>query len=327
MRNQKRKMYLGYLMCLAALICAFWGSAKKVSAAEGEVQIQFGQAYAQPGAPLAVTVTGAENPSSLVFTWQVDGETKGTSGDSYTPSRDDLQKMITVTVASSGGMTLGSAKMFCSRLPVVYIDTENGVDITSKENYVNATMQIQGNETHTENLYHGATEIRGRGNFTWNLPKKPYKLKLDSSTDLFGMGKSKHWVLLANHEDWSLMRSKLAYDFSGALGMPYMESLFVDVILNGKYVGNYQFCEQVKLSAGRVDIEGFEDKCEAAAKAVSKGTGADKKKLEDLMVEDLSWVTSDRVTIDGKTYTVSEYYGPVDYTGGFLIELDSYDDE
>ncbi len=33
--------------------------------------------------------------------------------------------------------------------------------------------------------------IRGRGNSTWNAPKKPYKIKLGKKADLFGMGSDK----------------------------------------------------------------------------------------------------------------------------------------
>ena len=39
--------------------------------------------------------------------------------------------------------------------------------------------------------------IRGRGNGSWNMSKNPYKIKLEQKTDLFGMGKSKTWVLLS----------------------------------------------------------------------------------------------------------------------------------
>lgn len=229
----------------------------------------------------------------------------------------------------SFGMKEGKVKAaeVNSSLPIVYVDTENGVDITSKEKYVNATMTIQGNETWNTNLYDGAIEIRGRGNGTWGNPKNPYKIKLDSASDLFGMGKSKHWVLLANYVDPSLLRNKVSYDFSGAMGMPYMQSVYVELILNGKHLGNYQLCEQVKLEEDRVNIEGVESKVKAAAKAISKAEGLDKDALEDAMNENMAWITSDSLTFEGKTYRVSDYYGPIDITGGFLLELDYYDDE
>lgn len=138
--------------------------------------------------------------------------------------------------------------------------------------------------------------------------RKPYKLKLGSSTDLFGMGSSKHWVLLANYNENSLLRNKVSYDLSGKMGLPYMQSVHVGMILNGKYLGNYLLCEQVKLEEDRVNVESFEAKIKAAAKAISKKTGVDKDSLEDAMMTNLEWVTSDSVTFEGNTYRVSDYY-------------------
>lgn len=303
------------------------GGVRKVQAAE-EVSVQFEQSYVKPGETLTVAVTGISEGTNLTYTWSLDGKTLQATGSSYTPADSDLQKMLKVEVYAEGNKTaIGSAQMFISKIPVVYVNTENNVGITSKEDYVNADMKIQGNEAYNTNLYQGGIEIRGRGNATWSNPKKPYKLKLNSSTDLFGMGKSKHWVLLANYVDPSLLRNKVSYDFSGAMGMPYMQSVHVELILNGQYLGNYQFCEQVKLEPGRVNITGFEDKVKDAAKAISKKTGVDKDSLEDAMMENLEWVTSDSVTFGGQTYKVSDYCEPIDITGGYLLELDYYDDE
>ena len=41
---------------------------------------------------------------------------------------------------------MAEKKIYCSKLPVVYIDTEDGYGITSKEVYKSATMRIQGND-------------------------------------------------------------------------------------------------------------------------------------------------------------------------------------
>ena len=57
-----------------------------------------------------------------------------------------------------------------------------------------------GSELNTA-LYDGDIKIRGRGNSTWFAPKKPYRIKLDKKTDLFGMGNNKDYVLLANYYD------------------------------------------------------------------------------------------------------------------------------
>ena len=206
--------------------------------AQADSQIYFTSEYPAVGKELGVEVTGMTG--NLSYEWKVDGVIKGRDA-AYTPLQEDLEKFISVTVKDSKGSSL-SKQVFFSRLPVIYINTENGAVIGDKENYITSEFIIQGNETYnseTTTLYNGTAGVRGRGNSTWSLPKKPYKVKLDKGTDLFGFGKSKHWVLLANYYDTSFIRNKLAYDLSGDMGIPYMQSVLADVVLNGVYVGNY----------------------------------------------------------------------------------------
>ena len=165
-----------------------------------EFAVSFDASYAEVGKALTAVVTGASN---VTYKWNVDGRLVSTES-SYTPTEADLETWIEVVV--NNGTSEVSTKLYCSKLPVVYIDTEGGQAITSKEKYIDATIKIQGNAEYSSSkvLYEGATEIRGRGNSTWSQPKKPYRLKLDKKADVFGMGKSKHWVLLANSPDDSL---------------------------------------------------------------------------------------------------------------------------
>lgn len=99
-------------------------------------------------------------------------------------------------------------------MPVVYINTEDNAEIASKEDYIDANLKIQdagtdGTEGKVE--YDGVTKVKGHGNSTWRwFPKKAYKLKLDKKTSLFGMGKNKHWLLLANYIDETQMRNALS---------------------------------------------------------------------------------------------------------------------
>lgn len=51
--------------------------------------------------------------------------------------------------------------------------------------------------------------IKGRGHSSWWHEKKPFKIKLKNSKNLFGMGSNKHWVLLANAFDKSLIKNRL----------------------------------------------------------------------------------------------------------------------
>ncbi|MDR1516778.1 MAG: CotH kinase family protein [Dysgonamonadaceae bacterium] len=138
-------------------------------------------------------------------------------------------------------------------LPVLYIETENQQPITSKEDYVNASMTIKDKD---KVLFQNTLRIRGRGNATWySYPKKPYRLKLDEKADLFGFGSDKDWVLLANYCDKTLMRTAIAFQLSERMKFPWTPKYrFVEVVLNGEYIGNYNFTEHIKQGSNRVDI-------------------------------------------------------------------------
>lgn len=295
-----------------------------------EFSVSFENDYAKVGTALAVNVTGGADVS---YQWYVDGEkVENGTGSTYTPSSSDLEKWIKVEVVKSGGSEVKSAELYCSKLPVVYIQTENNAEIVSKEDYINASMKIQGNESYDPEdttLYDGKIEIRGRGNTTWGQPKKPYKIKLNKKTSVFNMGKNKHWVLLANYMDESLMRNTLSYNLSGEMGMEHMDTVWVDVVLNGKYIGNYQFCEQVRVDKERVNIYDWEGKAEDFAEIIAEKEGLDSKALGDYMNENMEWVSTGQVEYNGKTYVFSNYpeieLNNID--GGYLLELDEYYDE
>ncbi|MFT4222162.1 CotH kinase family protein [Dysgonomonas sp.] len=144
--------------------------------------------------------------------------------------------------------------------PLVTINTEGGKPINSKDYYVNATITVeQRNEKGvvTSKLLDAAkTEIKGRGNSTWTMmPKKPYRLKLDKSVVMLDMPKNKHWVLLANYSDKTLMRNELAFEVSRRMGFVYTPRMkYVDVVLNGDSIGNYLFGEHIRIGDDRVNI-------------------------------------------------------------------------
>ena len=330
MNRKYIKRLCAMMLAGVLLFGALAGAAAPAAAAEG-FSAAFGGSYAKVGQPMTVELQNAPT-GSVSYSWTVDGKSVGT-GSTYTPTENDLMKWISVTV-KSGGET-AYAEMFFSELPVVYINTEGGQAITSKEKYIDAELIVQGNETYnseTTKLYSGATEIRGRGNSTWSQPKKPYRLKLDKKTDLLGMGKSKHWVLLANYLDESLQRNALAYNLSGAMGMEQMSTVFVDVVLNGDFVGNYQLCENIRVDPTRVDIFDWEGFCEDSAAVIADAEGMDEDTagdLEDYMAENMGWITSGTVSFNGATYEIADYpdIEVPDITGGYLLELDEYYDE
>lgn len=142
-----------------------------------------------------------------------------------------------------------------SNLPHVYIETFGKKSITSKTVYIYATMYyVDEDDVVTR---YDSMEIRGRGNSTWGLAKKPYKIKFHQKEKFLGKGyaNAKKWTFLANAGDKSLMRNaitSLMGDFLGLKNNPAHK--FVDLTLNGTFLGNYQISDQVEVRSHRVDI-------------------------------------------------------------------------
>jgi hypothetical protein len=137
---------------------------------------------------------------------------------------------------------------------LVKVDTVGGAAILNKEDFVNATITI-GASVEFGPEFSAPTQIRGRGNSTWTMPKKPYRLKLSKKSSLLGMPEERDWALLANYADKSLMRNAIAFCMGQMLGFAYTPRWrAVELELNGAYQGVYQLVEHLETGGQRVDI-------------------------------------------------------------------------
>lgn len=138
-------------------------------------------------------------------------------------------------------------------LPKLRISTNDNLPIISKNEYITGQFEL---EDESSTIVSGDMEIRGRGNSTWQWPKKPYRIKLAASTAILDMPASKHWILLANYADKTLMRNDLAFTLSGLMGFEYtVKHRYVELYINEQYDGVYQITEQIRLAQNRIDIE------------------------------------------------------------------------
>lgn len=139
-------------------------------------------------------------------------------------------------------------------IPHIYIQIENNAEVVVKTEYLNATVKINGFDKFPE-LALSNTQIKGRGNSTWNKPKKPYRLKLNSKASILGLPAAKNWILLANYKDYTLMTNAVAMKIGQFLGMPYTNTIIpVDLTVNGVYRGNYNLTQQIEIDKDRVDV-------------------------------------------------------------------------
>ena len=174
---------------------------------------------------------------------------------------NDFSKPVTYSFVSAlGEVQKYTIQVKHSGLPVVVINTPGGAEIPPKtEDWLaDATLTIYNTDATIG--YAGTTGIRGRGNSTWKYPKKPYALKLDSKAEILGMPKHKRWVLLANWLDRTLLRNHVSFRIAMQTDLAWTpRGEFVEVVLNGKHVGNYYLCEHIKVDKNRVDIHELEE--------------------------------------------------------------------
>ena len=291
----------------------------------------------QPQAGSILSFTSKKlDMSQFTYRW-TRGDALGAFNDSdvlsdtngYAITDNDYEHWLRATIFDKAGNPVYIKDTWISKLPVLYIDTDDGKPITSKENYVTASLRIQGN-TDFEQQYLGTTEIRGRGTTSWaQYPQKSYKLKLGKKTNLFDFGKSKYWVLVSNFNDKSCLRNYLASELAKLLGAIGMNMTWVEVVLNGEVKGCYMLSQHIRVDRNSVDIFDWEGEAEDVADALFPAIketealeDADKKLLEKAMTSNLAWVTDGIVNFKGKTYRLADYGldNQYDITQGFLFE-------
>lgn len=114
--------------------------------------------------------------------------------------------------------------------------------------------------------------VRLRGNSTQKLPKKPFAVKLTEKRPILGMPTHKRWCLLANWLDRSMIRNLVGFEAAKATtrawkavgideGMIWNPSgKSVELVIDGRHVGNYLLCEQIKIGSKRLNInDAYED--------------------------------------------------------------------
>lgn len=146
---------------------------------------------------------------------------------------------------------------YASDLPVLTLTTESetmeSIEV-SKENTQTGALSLLDGEGKV--LYQGEiSEISGRGNSTYGLLKKPFKLKLKEKVSLFDFGESRTFNLLADGYDETKLRNSLAFGLADALGMEYVpKGQSVSLYCNGEYYGVYYLCEKVQTGEEQIPI-------------------------------------------------------------------------
>lgn len=196
--------------------------------------------------------------------------------------------------------------LYSEHIPAVFIDTESGTaeqihaDKNVKEAGDVSVLGADGAAAFRMPLSY----IKSRGNTSFtSFEKKSYQIKFAESVPFLGMDAAKKWIFISNASDATLLRNALTRKLAGRLGLAQSEEgVFVDLYLNGEYVGNYYVTEKVEVKENRLPITDLEEATEIA------------NDNSDLSSFETAWTdTTKAKQIPNE---------PEDITGGYLIERD-----
>lgn len=194
---------------------------------------------------------------------------------------------------------------YSSDLPVLSLPTLSGdmETVNEEKEKEEAGMAVVFDKAGLP-VYNGRMEgIRGRGNSTWGLSKKPYQFSLSQKTDLLGLGKGKAWNLLANGYDETKLRNQITLQLASALGMAYVpRGTMVDLYINDMYYGNYFLTQKIKVDSESVDIRDMEKSAEAVY------SEEDMEEIKSFQNE------------DGTRKWTEDLFHESDISGGYLFE-------
>lgn len=216
-------------------------------------------------------------PEMLIPEFVTDGETvlvngqPVVSGQTAISFADDFDLVVK---AENGDENTYRVSFNCpqinTELPVIRIHIPVS-SITDKKTYRKTKFDSYrpGSDEGRWTASDAEIEIRGRGNSTWGLPKKPYRIKFPEKFSPIGLNhaKAKSWVLLAHDMDKSMLRNHLGFELSRILfssSEKYHDaaaldftpcSQMVNVYSGDNYHGVYQMSDQMEVAKGRIDLD------------------------------------------------------------------------
>lgn len=142
-------------------------------------------------------------------------------------------------------------------LRITFPDYPTASTVWSKDDFVDATLSVDSRGFADDfNIDDLTLKVKGRGNSTWGLEKKPLRFKFESRTSICGFREAKNYVLLANYLDNTLMRNSVALWLADRLGVRCANHFLpVDIEINGYPQGSYLLTEKIGINKASVDID------------------------------------------------------------------------
>jgi len=185
--------------------------------------------------------------------------------------------VLTLVISLLPSSVLGYDNIVQRDFPTLQITTVGeGVPFEVRNLWIDSTFtflpsEYEGNNEEWVYAFEDITgRIRGRGNSTWHgdaaPEKRPLLVRFDERRNMpASEATARHWILLANHFDRSLLRNHAALTLASSLdGMSFTpSSYFVHLYVNGDYMGVYQLTDERNTDRGRISLTAHENPSES----------------------------------------------------------------
>ncbi|WP_418990880.1 CotH kinase family protein [Alistipes sp.] len=243
---------------------------------------------------------GGANPELMIPTFTHNGEKVLVNGQPVVSDQTKISLADDVAlevVAENGDKKVYTVSLNCPQIntELAVLHMQPASEIVGKEYYVDTRIELFDKSAGATGMgwwntdENGKTiEMRGRGNSTWGLPKKPFRMKFPEKFSPVGLdhAKAKSWVLLAQDMDKSLVRNHIALQYSRILfnraenyhdqaavlftaSSKYVNVYFTGTYYDsstgrreqkkGDYLGVYQMSDQLERAKGRIEVDELDD--------------------------------------------------------------------
>ena len=198
--------------------------------------------------------------------------------------------------------------LYGSAIPSIHITLDNDLSyITADKENVDKGHVIFMSPNGTMDYTGELKEIKGRGNASWGLDKKPFQFKLSEEVELYDIPATNKFALVSAR-DYSFLRNYISNEMAKCMGNTTLNCEHVDLYINNEYQGVYELWNKLEPEViGIFDLE--ERNKEITDKLVSSDQITTNTYLDD-------WNNS----ITGKWWDYFDEFDEI--TGGYLLESD-----
>lgn len=177
-----------------------------------------------------------------------------------------MNKLLLSATFSIFSFLAGAQVNFTSSLLPILVINSNGQEIpdepklTAQMGLIYNGPGLLNHLTDPFNAWNGPIGIERRGSSSFFYDKKPFTIELrddageDVAASLLGMPEESDFALISPLNDKTLIRDVYSFIIASEI-MPWApRSRFVEVVLNGDYIGVYALVETIKRDANRVNI-------------------------------------------------------------------------